>query len=1498
LAVSAPGRARRRVTEWLGGHWVYAFLAVLVYIPPMFVRRGVVSADNKVYLYLDPGRMLSDAAYLWDPNTFMGTVPHQGVGYLFPVAPYYWLTNALGIPVWISQRFWLSTVVFFAGAGVVYLLRTMRWRGPGVLVAALAYMFTPYFLNYASAFTVIALPWTGLPWMIAFVMLSVRHRGWRYPALFALTIQCIGSVNASSLAFSLFAAMLWLPFAVWITHEVRLRQALTTLWRLGLLTLLTSLWWMSGLWAQSRYGIDVLRYSETARTVATASTATEVLRGLGYWYFYGTDKLTPIVDAAQWYTGALWLVALSFLVPTLSLLSGAFVRFRERAYFVALIFFGMVMAVGAYPWTDPAPVGGLIKWFLTSSQAGSAMRSLPRAAPLVVLGLATLLGGAVTAVHERLRLAGIPRPVRFVKGLDRRVFAASGLLVILIVANQPSLMTGWFITNGISRPSAIPDYWQKDAAALNSGDHNSRIWEIPGSNFASYRWDGKLVSSVDPITPGLTSRPFVAREQVPYGTLPTANLLAAFDDRLQQNVLAPSAIAPIARFMSVGDLNVRSDLAWERYGTVRPNEVWNILSQAGGLGLPQVFGGRAPQETGKRFPMLDEATLGMGKVPDVPKLAIVPVDDSPNIVKTAPATAPVLLDGDGSGLVDTSAAGLLSGRELVLYSASMADDPSLLRQQQGKDAVLVLTDSNRKRGTRWGTIQDMYGETELAGEKPLVEDPSDQRIDIFDDAGGDDARTVAVQRGGVTAVATSYGNPVTFTPDVRAMYAVDGSPGVGANEKTSWATAAFGPTHGERLELTYAKPLTTGQIILLQPKGGHPNRWITKVQLKLDNGFTQTLTLNKTSRKGHGQIFTFPTQTFSKATLTIVGDSVGKQYSYGSASSVGFANVSFGDGTPMVEEYIQLPSDLLTALGRSSLKNPLALVLTRDRINKYNSLRTDPEPTIARTWVLPNARSFGIYGTARLAPGATPKVIDEVLGMPDAAHGGVDTTESRHLTGAPDQRATSAIDGDPTTWWTTGFLSSLGNYAQYKTAKPVTIDHLDLAVVADGRHSIPTKLDVKVDDTTVRVAVPKVAITKKVGSVTTVRVPLPEKMTGSTIRFTIRGQKKVLTRDWYSNNLIPFPISIAEWGVPGIGAKVPSSTTVLSSKCRDNIVVVNGKPVPVTISGTVGEALDGHALTMRTCGSAAAKPPTLPAGRQNLLTAQGGTTGFNVDQLVLRSAAGGAADVTTGPLVPAAKTVGPKVAVTKKERTKIDLTVTGADRDFWLVLGQSQSKGWQATVDGRKVGGSTLVDGYANGWQLGPSTSGTVHVTLTWTPQRVVWISIGLSVLAVLVCLVMVLLPMRRRRMAPLAEEGARPRSGPAMASVPLAFEWERALRYNGAAPKLGTALVVSVGALLAGGAIVGYWAAPIVGIATLLCMRFRRARPILTLGAPAALALAGLYYLTFLLMRHTYLRFGWPSWFTRVAPLGWFAVIFLALDVIVDRTWLRRWWPSAESEL
>ena len=87
-------------------------------------------------------------------------------------------------------------------------------------------------------------------------------------------------------------------------------------------------------------------------------------------------------------------------------------------------------------------------------------------------------------------------------------------------------------------------------------------------------------------------------------------------------------------------------------------------------------------------------------------------------------------------------------------------------------------------------------------------------------------------------------------------------------------------------------------------------------------------------------------------------------------------------------------------------------------------------------------------------------------------------------------------------------------------------------------------------------------------------------------------------------------------------------------------------------------------------------------------------------------------------------------------RVSYKLQVDGASAPFWLVLGQSQNDGWKATVKGRgSLGMPTLIDGYANGWYITPTGSGPIEITLTWTPQRVVWIAIGLSALALAVCL-------------------------------------------------------------------------------------------------------------------------------------------------------------------
>jgi hypothetical protein len=96
------------------------------------------------------------------------------------------------------------------------------------------------------------------------------------------------------------------------------------------------------------------------------------------------------------------------------------------------------------------------------------------------------------------------------------------------------------------------------------------------------------------------------------------------------------------------------------------------------------------------------------------------------------------------------------------------------------------------------------------------------------------------------------------------------------------------------------------------------------------------------------------------------------------------------------------------------------------------------------------------------------------------------------------------------------------------------------------------------------------------------------------------------------------------------------------------------------------------------------------------------------------------------------------------------LRVDGATAPFWLVLGQSHSDGWEATVEGGgDLGAPVLVDGYANGWLVDPSAaaSGPITIELRWTPQRLVWIGLAVSGLAVAACVVLAVIdPGRRRR--------------------------------------------------------------------------------------------------------------------------------------------------------
>ena len=367
------------------------------------------------------------------------------------------------------------------------------------------------------------LAWAGLPWLVGLTIRGATRGGWRDPTLFALVVLLIGGTNASSLLFVGIAPVLWLVVAS-MQGTVRPRAALATAGRIALPTIGVSLWWAAGLVEQARYGIPVLDVTETLRQVATFSRPDDLLRGFGNWFFEGWDRLGPWLDQWTEYNDRELLVYATLAVPLAGLAAAAFLRWRYRAYFVALVVVGTIVAVGAWPYDDPSPVGSLFKSFAGRAAAGAALRNTPRVGPLIVLGLAGLIAAAIGGLHRR-------RAVQLV---------ATGAVGVVVVAAFLPVWRNGYLSDRILRDGDVPAYWKDVAAALDRGDDGTRALELPGSLFAAYRWG----NTVDPITPGLTDRPWVARELMPFGTRGSVDLLAALDRRVQQGTFEPVVARP------------------------------------------------------------------------------------------------------------------------------------------------------------------------------------------------------------------------------------------------------------------------------------------------------------------------------------------------------------------------------------------------------------------------------------------------------------------------------------------------------------------------------------------------------------------------------------------------------------------------------------------------------------------------------------------------------------------------------------------------------------------------------------------------------------------------------------------------------------------------------------------------------------------------------------------------------------------------------------------
>jgi arabinofuranan 3-O-arabinosyltransferase len=1254
-----------------------ALLALLAYLPALTAAPGRMPSDSKLYLYLDPGRFLGDAASTFDPRQFAGWVPHQHVAYLWPSGPWFWFFETIGVPDWIAHRLWIGSLMLAAGLGVRWCARLLGLGATAVATAAVVYQVSVYVLPYVSRTSVMLLPWAGLGWVVAFTVRASRRRTWGDPAAIALIVLTVGAVNATALAMIVPGPVLWLVHEAW-RRTLPWRAALLTAVRIASLSLAVSLWWIVMLVVQGRHGTDVLPYSESLADVSFTATSPEVWRGLGYWLFYVRDPYAATTTESLRYLSSSPAIAVSYLVPIVCLVGLVFVRWVHRRFAALLVVTGIVLSVGVHPIGDRSP---LMRLVAGSDESGLALalRSSTRALPLVMLGLSLAAGAVVVAATA----VPVARPSWHGGHL------MAPLIGVLAVLNLPALWTGAFVDPALERDQSPPRAWIDAASAIDAARVDGRVLQLPGQEFGAYRWG----YTVDQPLPGITEQPLVTRDLLPLGSAGAMDLLYALDDRIQDGTLEPESLAPVARLLGVDTVWVTNDSAFDRFGTARPEVVADLTARAPGLETGVGFG--QPFVNRPDVAVTDERAVGDPRVgsPQVP-VVLHRLETPGTVVRTADRS--VIVSGSGGGLVDAAAAGLIDGRSLVRYSASI--DASELPAAIEDAAAVIVTDSNRDRARHWRSSQDTTGYTEPGGADQDVLRPvvSDERLPVFDTT-DPDTQTVALQRGPITATATAYGEPFAYLPEHRPFMAVDGDP------ETAWIVGEHSDPVGETLRLDLEAGAAIDSLTLRQPAGDGVRR-ITRVEIATTvAGVTEvgTISLDDRSVADPGQPIVLPPDT-TRIEITIVAVGGGEPGTAGAVAGVGFAEVA----AVASNEFVRPPHD---ALARIDPATPVALVFNRLRTDPMDRWRDDPEPTLVRAFELPVDRIVEIDATVRIDARASDEVLAELFDWPVAA--------STRLTGSLRNPGAAAFDGHPETAWITAFDGASGATLIVRDVE-LPVDRITVRQPIAGFTRV-TSVTVAGDG-----EARTVALTPDAGGTATSAIdpPLPP----GTISISVAAIEPVTTIDRRHADVVELPAAINEISFPG--APHVDLAPTISRECT-SLASLGGASLDLAISIEGEGWLDGEPVDATVC----TPPLELGAGGHVLMAHDVAAT--TLDRVTLF---GGWTGITeAGPW--------PSVAVIERSRRARTVDVRGCADGCWLVLGEGHSAAWNATSEGRSLGEPELVDGGFNGWWLDGSDT-PIRVELRWTAQRPLTVALILSLLAAVVAAALIVLDRRARR--------------------------------------------------------------------------------------------------------------------------------------------------------
>ena len=376
----------------------------------------------------------------------------------------------------------------------------------------------------------------------------------------------------------------------------------------------------------------------------------------------------------------------------------------------------------------------------------------------------------------------------------------------------------------------------------------------------------------------------------------------------------------------------------------------------------------------------------------------------------------------------------------------------------------------------------------------------------------------------------------------------------------------------------------------------------------------------------------------------------------------------------------------------------------------------DAESGLVRLVSVPAARRFSLSGWASVDPRADDAGLDRLAGLPP----GWAFRSSSRFEGVPGRRASSAFDFDPATAWVGERRTERIPWLEWRAPRPVDVRDLTLAP-GPREYSFPSR---------VRVVAGASKWVVPVGRAGTVTLPRPVRTDRLRLEVLRVSTPTALQR---SRRLKA--VAIGEVRIRGLRPPRPRRTGTFTTRCGELTLRSGAARADAEVAGSIADLDAGRPLRLAGCGPRAGV--ALPAGSVALDAPPGAI--MRPDHLLLSGPAPHAAPAGVFPRV-----VNPgRARDGGRDDVRLSLGAPG-----WLVLGESYSSGWRAWCRDaagkeRALAKPVPVDGFANGWLVGPSCR---RARFRFAAQRPANVAYLISLMSAMGMLLFLLVERVRRR--------------------------------------------------------------------------------------------------------------------------------------------------------